>query len=387
MAKHCEYSQQLKHLKVKLEDIEKIIESHRTIKEWAYIIHDKDVYTKNDECENPTHKEGTLKEPHIHLYLNFGKSSASFDTVAKWFNDAPQYVCKVKGRKSDILMYLTHKNTPEKHPYSIENVRSNFDIEQAIIDDDKTDVNTILRKIADGTIKEYNRFEYIDDIVLAKYSNLFKTAFKNRSEKIMRDPNRDIKVIFIYGTTGSGKTTYAKMLAEKIGDGSFYVSSSANDSLQDYKGQETVILDDLRDNAFEFADLLKALDNHTATSIRSRFCNKNFLGSTIIITSTVPILEWYKFSNEDKSQLRRRISNYLIADKDEICFYTFNPDNDYMPEFKYKIKNPVPAVVAKKTRDKQANDDILSICMGVLDGMDEEEKGDYVKEINEIKAN
>ena len=27
MAKHCEYSQQLKHLKVKFEDIEKIINS------------------------------------------------------------------------------------------------------------------------------------------------------------------------------------------------------------------------------------------------------------------------------------------------------------------------------------------------------------------------
>ena len=69
----------------------------------------------------------------------------------------------------------------------------------------------------------------------------------------MRDPNRDMRVIFIYGTTGSGKTTYAKMLASKMGNGSFYVSSSANDSMQDYAGQETVIFDDLRDTAFDFS--------------------------------------------------------------------------------------------------------------------------------------
>ncbi len=38
MAKHCEYSQQIKHLKVSLEEMQEIIDKHRTIKEWAYII-------------------------------------------------------------------------------------------------------------------------------------------------------------------------------------------------------------------------------------------------------------------------------------------------------------------------------------------------------------
>ena len=202
----------------------------------------------------------------------------------------------------------------------------------------------------------------------------------------MRDPNRNMKVIFIFGTTGSGKTTYAKMLAEKIGDGSYYVSSSANDSMQDYAGQETVILDDLRDSVFEFADLLKVLDNYTATSIRSRFYNKTFLGSTIIVTTTQPILEWYAYNDEDKAQLRRRISNYLIVDKEEICFYTFNPDMNYLPDFKYKIKNPVAELIAQKTKDKQKEDDILDICMGVLDSMDGATKDKYIKEINDIKA-
>jgi len=374
MSKHCEYVQELKHLKVTLDEIEVIIQKHRTIKEWAYIIHDKDV--------NP---DGTIKEPHIHLYLNFGQSSASFADVAKWFNDEPQYVSKVKGRKGDVLLYLTHKNAPQKFQYDINQVKSNFDIEQAVVDDAKKDIDTIIRKIADGTIREYNRFDYIDETILAKSSSIIKNAFKNRSEKIMRNQNRDIKVIFIYGKTGSGKTTYAKMLAEKIGDGSFYVSSAANDSMQDYTGQDTVILDDLRDDAFEFADLLKALDNHTATSIRSRFCNKYFLGNTIIITSTEPIMEWYSFNKEDKAQLRRRISNYLIADEKEISFYTFNPDNSYLPEFKYKIKNPVPAIVAQKKKEEAQNDNILDLCLGVLDEMDAEQKDDYINEIRNLK--
>lgn len=387
--RHCEYVQQLRFLKTPLEEIENTIADYRTIKQWAYIIHDKDVYTNEDEAKNPSNKAGTQKEPHIHLYLHFGQSSATLEDVARWFKDDVQWVSTIKRKKKDVLAYLTHKNSPEKYQYSMEDVHSNFDVEQEIQNEieneEKTDIDTILRRIADGTIREYNRFEYIDDVVLAKNSNLIKNAFKNRSEKIMRDPNRNIKVIFIYGNTGSGKTTYAKMLAEKIGNGSYYVSSSANDSMQDCAGQETAILDDLRDNAFEFPDLLKMLDNYTATSIRSRFYNKTFLGSTIIITTTVPILDWYKFSNEDKAQLRRRISNYLIVDNKEICFYTFNPDNDYMPEFRYKIKNPVADLIAQRTKEIQKHDDILELCLEVLDGVDDNAKDDYINEINRLR--
>ena len=123
MAKHCEYVQQIEHLKLSLEEIENKITTLKTIKYWAYIIHDKDV--KDD---------GTTKEPHIHLYMNFGQSGASFETVASWFNDEPQYVSKVKGRMSDMLLYLTHTNAPNKYQYDSSDVKSNFDVGKAIED-------------------------------------------------------------------------------------------------------------------------------------------------------------------------------------------------------------------------------------------------------------
>ena len=63
MPKHCEYVQQIKHLKKSMEEIEKTLNEHTVVKQWAYIIHDKD---KKDN--------GTAKEEHIHLYLNFGRA-------------------------------------------------------------------------------------------------------------------------------------------------------------------------------------------------------------------------------------------------------------------------------------------------------------------------
>ena len=50
-------------------DIQKVLMERKTIKKWAYILHDKDD-TRN----------------HYHIYLNFGGSSLNTEDVAKWFS-------------------------------------------------------------------------------------------------------------------------------------------------------------------------------------------------------------------------------------------------------------------------------------------------------------
>ena len=204
MAKHCEYVQQLKHMKININEIESIIERHRTIKEWAYIIHDKDV----DANGNPI-------EPHIHLYLNFGRSGAAFETVAKWFKDETQYVDRVKGRKGDILMYLTHQNAPNKHHYSIDEVKSNFDIEQAIAEDKQ--INSLIEQTEEIvysfmreeiTYSQANKqIEEIEKVCKSKQlaDAIFSTTervekiWKQRC-KILTKRGRNMKIIFILFT-------------------------------------------------------------------------------------------------------------------------------------------------------------------------------------------
>lgn len=55
--KICEVCQQAQYLTK-----EKIEEGvcKRAIKKYAYVLHDKDTYTKEDEEKEPTHKEGML---------------------------------------------------------------------------------------------------------------------------------------------------------------------------------------------------------------------------------------------------------------------------------------------------------------------------------------
>ena len=93
-------------------DIQATCMKYKTIKQWAYILHDKDD-----------------TRPHYHIYLNFGTSSCDTSLVAKWFNLPENFIEKVKGRKVDVLLYLTHGNDTQKnkHQYSPSEVVANFD--------------------------------------------------------------------------------------------------------------------------------------------------------------------------------------------------------------------------------------------------------------------
>ena len=95
-------------------------------------------------------------------------------------------------------------------------------------------------------------------------------------------------------------------------------------------GKKAIILDDLRDTTFELADLLKILDNDTLSSVRSRFSNKLFCGEMIVITSSVPLVYWYKNAqlgeHDTLDQLYRRIGCYVVVTEKEVTVYNDGVD-------------------------------------------------------------
>ncbi len=401
MAKHCEYMQQIKHLKVGLSEIEDIIERHKTIKEWAYIIHDKDV----DKYGNP-------KEPHIHLYLNFGKSGASFETVAKWFKDEPQYVCKVKGRKGDVLMYLTHQNATDKYPYDIKEVISNFDINQAITNDQARQtlidsIDEVLFSFVQEKItyaKAQKRLQEIkqcckDHEVLDNWISAFDKVQKLWKQQCLMSTKgkRDMQIIFIHGDGGSGKSTYAemyaKMLCDKKGYRDFSRSSASNDMLQDYMGEDILILDDYRDvddmtgKTENLSDVLKMLDPHYVSSSKSRYVNKTFTGKLMIITSAKDPLTWFEGTKEQRWQFFRRISMLIEIDKDKVIEYQekneergipflcgFRHDGAYIEKAKEKSRftNPVPEYIKIVGKTEEETNDMYEDITAYLSELKKE---------------
>ena len=73
--RRCEIVQQADRLTE--EQIIEGLKNRRSIKWYAYVLHDSDTYTKEDEASNPEHKQGEPKPPHWHIviFLLFPDSS------------------------------------------------------------------------------------------------------------------------------------------------------------------------------------------------------------------------------------------------------------------------------------------------------------------------
>ena len=299
--KQCEVESRVEYFKG---DIQEILKAHKVIKKWAYILHDKD-----DTA------------PHYHIYLNFGSSGVDTSQVGAWFGLQESQVSRVKGRATDMLLYLTHGNDSQKnkYQYSPSEVVANFDFETEIKN---------AQILGDFEHFSYaQQLEYVNSLPLSEKTKAFtqlRKLWELRCQVLALNTDRQVEVVFICGKGGTGKTYYAKKLLKSLGY-DYCISSSSNDPFQDYMGQRAIILDDLRDRAFEFEDLLKILDNNTSSSVRSRFTNKVFNGDMIVITSSVPLNYWYKdyqYRGYDALvQLYRRISCYVKMTETEVIVY------------------------------------------------------------------
>lgn len=337
--KHCEVESRVEFFNG---DIQEIIKSKKTIKKWAYILHDKD-----DTA------------PHYHIYLNFGDSSVDTKEVASWFGLQESQVNRIRGRATDMLEYLTHANNSQqnKYQYSPDEVVANFDFLTAIKN------SKIL-----GDFEKYSyaqQLHYVNSLPVSEktqaYAKLDK-LWRLHCQCLVLNPDRDIEVMFIHGKGGTGKTYYAKKLLDKMGY-DYCVSSSSNDPFQDYMGQQAIILDDLRDKAFEFEDLLKLLDNNTASSVRSRFSNKVFNGKMIVITSTVPLAFWYRtYQYDDKDtlqQLYRRITSYVVVTTEHVSVYDELDARGRPSGIPYVYKNEIPDLKRQSPRRRTKFADIF----------------------------
>lgn len=326
------------------------------IKKWAYALHDQD-----------TREDGSPKEPHYHVMIWLNNAYDS-KYVAQWFGVQEQSIEKIK---SDVGAeeYLIHANAPDKFQYSPDIVQANFDVFKEVEAEKKKiarsdRVSEIINAIDQGEIRAYNVHEHITVEEYDRYKKHIDNAFLYRQKKI-KGVNRDMECVYIVGESGCGKTTYAKQIAQDRGFSTF-VSSGTNDPLDDYEGQDCIILDDLRPSTMGLADLLKMLDNNTASSVKSRYRNKVLECKMIIITTTLPIESFFRqvFAEEQESavQLQRRCKTLIKMDRERIVFSVWQDDDR-----RYLELAPVPnAILARFTAPERSLDDNLEFLQKTL---------------------
>lgn len=371
-----------------LENMKLFLASKACIKEFAYVIHDKDIYTADDEQKHADHKAGSLKPAHIHLLLRFNSNQPQNTAyISKWFKIPENFISKINGKWEDALLYLTHANASDKYQYEPDAVTSNFDYKSVTENyqngKKSNPLMDAINGILDGSIREYNKTLEIDNLILVKYSKQINEAFKVRQSHLEATAlDRHMEVIFITGKSGAGKTTLAKKIATEKGL-AYYISSGSNDVMDGYAQQPVLILDDLRPSCLGLSDLLKILDNHNASSVKSRYKNKYLNCEMLIITTVLSIDSFYEhvFSEEKEpiTQLKRRCGTYIEMDRMSIMVSVWDDKlMRYSTQFEYKntlLDDIIP-------KERKTEEDILKHVSSLMPFLELEEDPFHLQPLN-----
>lgn len=314
------------------------------LEEWAFIHHDKD---------EPA-------EPHYHLTMYF-KGRPMVSSIAEALGTTPNQIeimtkrgGKVETARKNAFMYLIHATLTArregKYQYSPEDVKANFDYlsfarqnimqvtPEGILEDlgvgklTKTQARERFMSLGATVLAKYNR--KLNDISEASLSIQYAKWRKERESKHYQLMN-----FWFCGPTGTGKTRYAKYLAENVFKMPYFVSGGRRDAMQDYEGQHLIVWDELRTDVY-YSELLRLLDpyNHDKT-LSSRYYNKNLMPEVMIITSPYRPDDLYKIMNisdrkQDKlNQLTRRVPLIYEFQKDHISILKWNDYNQTYWEY------------------------------------------------------
>lgn len=327
----CPESEAVKKL---LEVIQKV----SYIRYYAGIVHDKDLK-----------ENGSPKAVHVHIVLSL-TCPVTAKTLAGKIGMPEQTVCKIYQKKQNAagkwvidlggaLSYLTHRNAPEKYQYDDKAVFASTGWDWKKIRakseaaHDGSNLDQIVDSIISGKIRQNNMTDFIDPFVYIQPQNKRKidNAFEFRRNMLLKNHDRNIVCMYLYGEKGTGKTTLAKWFAENNGL-SYFVSGGSNDPLDSYRGEDVIIIDDCRPAMFTPEEWLKLLDNNTGSLVHSRYHNKLVEAKYIILTSTIPLCSFFEnYVLEDKKQLFRRIKLWAYITKKDVEFYSWdNSIEDYI---------------------------------------------------------
>lgn len=342
-SKNMMYEQQLAHLPAKTQENLIDLIGKLKPKRYALILHDKDVNEKGQQVE-----------PHIHVMLSFD-NARSINSVAKLLGDKAQYIEAWKGDSNNGYAYLIHAtdNARTKYQYNISEVTANFDypalmekvtaeVKKADTFGDSAKIKNFLNLLYIGAIskseveKQLTGAQYakakkqIED-VWAKYQQNY--AIQWREE--MKVSGKTVTVIWIYGTAGTGKSSFAKVYAQKRGN-PYCMSGSSRGVFETYQGEHTLILDELRPDSIPYHDLLRILDPFGMSEqvmSPSRYNDKALTCDLIIITTPYsPLAFYFEIFNYKSNmidgfgQLNRRITLTINMTDTEILTATYDSE-------------------------------------------------------------
>lgn len=341
------YTQDLKHLPFSKDNLKDRLEKSGA-EEWAYILHDKDV----DE-------NGKKVRPHFHIMIHF-KDAKTISRVSKIFNDKEQYIEAWHSTINNGYSYLIHEtnNAQKKYHYDPSEVIASFDFKSKI-EDIRKSVKKPSRQAIENFIDDYSNEkltkeelqEKIGVLEMAKHKTLLDhiediLAYKKHQQFLNDFKGQSCKIYWIYGASGIGKTKLVREVLEKQHPDNFCILGSQRDHFQEYRGQQFVVINDLRPNDYEYGQLLTLLDPWEIDKMApARYHDKYLNARAIYITTPYSPINFYSECNianplvDTFEQLKRRIISFQLTEenynkkKNDLIF------DDKLSETIWKIKS------------------------------------------------
>lgn len=348
-----------------LEEIVRRVSEVATVSEAYAIKHDKDTsIVFNNELQETTTKPA---KSHIHALLKFDKGKgATLSTLSKKIGLAEQHLEKAKSGRygyDNLLAYLIHAKDKDKYQYSPDEVftlmgnnylkvyherklswlkgKAKKEVRQTYEDIDLLIDNILNESITKNEILLEQKYRTLYAVHKARINDTFRTVgeIKGTRTKYELD-NEEFKktILFIHGSTGLGKSKFAKELTKDIvqlaklnGQNWQSVVTAATNIFDEVNGEEILFLDDVRGDSLTASDWLKLLDPFNISPISARYQNKMGAAKVIIITSSKYPLDFFYDTKgndrEDLSQYVRRIEHLatLKGVGDEPIFYESHP--------------------------------------------------------------
>ncbi len=246
--------------------------------------------------------------PHVHMVVE--------DEVAMRFSAVKKaYACgahfePTKGNKKQADDYI-NKRTPydEKGEKVLclvrageikgaQGKRSDLDEIVALLDEGKTPEQIMSRNIHFRRFEKIIRDEY--------FARLLKKT----------PPIREVKVHWLCGASGTGKSYTFVRLCESVGeDNIYFVTNLDNGTFDKYAGQPILFVDELKEDSISYAGLLALLDRYKR-QVSARYSNTYALWNEVYITSVFApeqlyqeMVSYHKRPTDTYEQLRRRITD------------------------------------------------------------------------------
>lgn len=255
--------------------------------------------------------------PHIHMVLE-GSGAMRFTAIKKIYNKA--HIEATKGNKKQVLAYMKkeppfdekgeeivcftmHGNIEGRSRFELKNLNDTLEAIDRLIEEGLTP-NQIMA--------ENLRFRKEEGLVRKAY---FYKRYKETP------PQREVKVIWHLGDSGSGKSyTYVRLCEELGDDNVYFFTDYANKGVggfDSYCGEPILFMDELKGNSLPFSLLLTLMQGYR-TQLHCRYANSFALWNEIHITSIYApediystLVEKHEQTKDPIKQLLRRVTEYV----------------------------------------------------------------------------